>query len=285
MQTGSLIAVVGTGTTGTEIAYAAVRGGDRVILHDTSERALRLAVAQISRKLDRAVQQGTVAAYFARKAKRSLVLTTELKRCAPADFVIEAIPDLLTLKQSLFQGLEKLISPQAILASTTDTLSVTRISAVLRAPGRIIGLHYVRPLNSTGLIEVVRTPNTHPETVDQVLALLERMGSTPLVVADSPGQVINRLAQAYFGEALAILDHGGIDVPTIDRLMEAAGFTLGPFRRMDEVGVDRAFEVARAMHEATFHATPYRPHARQQRLVEAGRTGHHSSRGGFYPKE
>jgi 3-hydroxybutyryl-CoA dehydrogenase len=104
-----------------------------------------------------------------------------------------------------------------------------------------------------------------------------------VIVPDTPGQIVNRLALAYFGEALDLLDYGTLDAQTIDQLMEAAGFPMGPFRLMDFLGVDLALNIAQSMFEATFQTASYRPHPRQQRMVDAGQVGRGSARGGFYP--
>jgi 3-hydroxybutyryl-CoA dehydrogenase len=210
-------------------------------------------------------------------------LTTNLHKCATADFVIEAIQDTLTAKKALFKTLDGLVPRETILATSTNTISVTRLAASTRVPERVVGLHFCKPAYIMRMVEVVRGQNTTQEVIDESVALLRRMGKTPVVLPDSPGLVVNQLAIAYCGEALHLLDEGSLDEATIDRLMTAAGFPMGPFRLMDFIGVDKVLEIVQAMYEATFHAAPYRPHPRQQRLVEAGRLGVRSERGGFYP--
>lgn len=283
MQVTRQIAIIGAGTTGTEIAHSLVLGGDQVILHDTNERALRMALAQISRWLDQGVRLRKVDPWNARRAKRAFSISTDLKACTVTDVVIEAVRDQLRIKQPLFQALDSLVDPDTVLATTSNTLSIARVASMTRLPQRVIGLHFCRPVYATSLVEVVRGPNTHQQVIDAAVALVRRIDKTPLIVPDTPGQVVNRLAQAYFGEALQALDMGGLDEKTVDRLMEAAGFPMGPFRLMDFLGVDKALEVAHAIYEASFHAAHYRPSPRLQRLVEAGRTGQNSRRGGFYP--
>jgi 3-hydroxybutyryl-CoA dehydrogenase len=282
MQAVRQIAIVGAGTVGTEIAYAMVLGGDQVLLHDTNARALRLALGRISRRIDRGARLRKVDPWVARRAKRSFNVSTDIKDCAPADAVIEAIRDQQALKQALFQSLDRVVAPDAMLATSSNTLTVTRLAAATRFPDRVVGLHFCYPVYATSLVEIVRSPNTRQDVIDVAAALVRRINKTPLIVPDTPGQVVNRLAQAYFGEALQVLDMGGLDEKTVDRLMEEAGFPMGPFRLMDFLGVDKALEVAHAIYEASFHAAHYRPNPRLQRLVEAGRTGQNSRRGGFY---
>jgi 3-hydroxybutyryl-CoA dehydrogenase len=277
------IAIVGVGTMGADIAQAVALGGDPILLHDTDERTLRLALARISRGIDAGVQLGKIDPLKARQAKRAFMLTTDLRRCASADMVIEAIHETLTVKQSLFRALDGIVRPDAILATSTNTLSVTTLAAATRLPERVIGLHFCRPAHIMRLVEVARTPTSRQDVLDQAMALVRRIGKTPVLVQDSPGLIVNRVAQAYFGEALHLLDGGSLDEQTIDQLLEAAGFPMGPFRLMDYLGIDKVFAVAQALFEATFHAARYRPHPRQRRMVEAGLLGHRSARGGFYP--
>ncbi len=277
------IAIIGVGANGAEIAHAVALGGDEIILHDTHERVLCAALAQISRAVDQGVRLGKVDAFTARRVKRAFTLTSDLKKCAEADMVIEAIPDTLDAKQTLFRTLDNLVARKTILATSTNTISVTRLAATTRHPERVIGLHFFKPAHIIRLVEIVRGLNSGAEEIDQAVALVRRIGKTPVVLADIPGLIVNQIAMTYCLEALHLLDQGALDEETVDKLMEAAGFPMGPFRLMDYLGVDRVFEVAQMMYEATFHATPYRPHPRVQRLVEAGRLGRKSPRGGFYP--
>ena len=278
------IVIIGAGTMGADIAQAMALGGDPIVLHDTDDTTLRLALARISRGIDKGVQRNKIDPFVARRAKRVFTLTTDLQKCAPADLVIEAVYEKLTVKQSLFQALDGLVRPNTILATSTNTLSLTTLAAATRLPERVIGLHFCRPAYIMQLVEVVRSPNSRQDLLDQAAALVRKIGKTPVMVQDTPGLIVNRVAQAYFGEAMHLLDGGGLDEQTIDQLMEAAGFAMGPFRLMDYLGVDRVFEVAQSLFEATFQAARYRPHPRQRRMVEAGRLGHKSARGGFYSK-
>ena len=278
------IVIIGVGTLGTEIAQAAALSGDPVLLHDTDEPALRRALAHVSRRIDKEVQLSRLDPVRARRARRSFTVTTDPLRCAQADLVIEAVEDRFPLKRALLQALDNIIRPDAILATSTNVLSITALAAATRHPQRVIGLHFFRPAHLMGAVEVVRGPATRPDVVDRAVEVVRRMDKTPLAVDDTPGQIVNRVALAYFGEALHLLDDG-LDESTIDRLMEAAGFPLGPFRLMDALGVDKVLELSQSVYEATFQAARYRPHPRQRQLVEAGRLGAHSERGGFYSKE
>lgn len=275
------IAVVGVGTMGADIAQAIALGGHTVILHDTDDRILRQALGRISRGIDKGVRLDKLDPVTARQAKHAFTIATSLEACAAANVVIEAVYEDFELKQGVLKSLDRIVGPDTILASNTNTLSITTLASGTSSPERVIGLHFFNPAHIMRLVEVVRGENTRQEIIDRALDLIRQMGKTPLLVEDKPGQIVNRVAQAYYGEALHLLDDSSLDMKTIDRLMEAGGFPMGPFRLMDFLGVDTVFEMTEAIFEGTFYASSYRPNPRQQRLIEAGRLGRKSGRG-FY---
>lgn len=275
------VAIVGAGTMGADIAQAVALGGDAIILHDIHAHTLRQALGRISRGIDRGVALGKIDAAIGRRAKRVFTLTTDLARCAAADLVIEAVPDDLDLKQTVLRTLDDIVRPDAILATSTNTLSLTTLAAATRLPERVIGLHFFNPAAIMRLVEVVHGDLTRQDLIERAVELAHRIHKTPIVVKDMPGLIVNRIAQAYFGEALGLLDEGGLDAPTVDRLMEASGFPMGPFRLIDFLGVDAAFDVAQTLYEATYHTAPYRPHPRLRRMIDAGMLGRKNGRG-FY---
>jgi len=240
-------------------------------------------LGRISRGIDKGVHLNKIDTFRARRAKRLFTLTTELDKCAGADLIIEAVYDDLELKKTVFRALDDLVRPETILATTTNTLSVTKLAATTRFPERVLGLHFCNPAHIMRLVEVVRAEQTRQDMLEQALDLVRKIGKTPIQVRDNPGLVVNRIAQAYYGEALCLLDDSSLDIETIDRLMEAADFPMGPFRLMDFLGVDTTFRVTKAIFEMTYFTAPYRPHPRQQRLIEAGRLGRKNGRG-FYDR-
>lgn len=274
------IVIIGAGTMGASIAQAMALGQHEVILHDTNDSILRRALARISRGIDQAARLDKIDAYRARRAKRSFRLTTDLSACRAAEVVIEAVQDDLDVKLSVLKRINSLARPDTILATTTNTLSITTLAASAGAQEQFIGLHFLNPAHIMRLVEVVRCDQTRQDVIDRALALVRSLGKTPMLLDDFPGLIVNRVAQAYVGEALRLLDDGDLDVATVDRLMEAAGFPMGPFRLMDFVGVDTVLDVSLALWEATYHESPYHPHPRLRRMVEAGLTGR--GNGGFY---
>lgn len=275
------IAIIGAGTMGAGIAQVFALSDHHVILHDTDPLTLRRALARISRSMSQGVARGKIDPRQARRARRVFTLTTDLARCGGAAVAIEAVHDDTALKETVLQELDLVLGPDAILATTTNTLSITALAAAIRTPGRLVGLHFLNPAHIMRLVEVIRAAQTRPDVIDRALDLVRAAGKTPVVVDDAPGWIVNRVAQAYFGEALRLLDDTNLDVASIDRLLEAAGFPMGPFRLMDYLGVDLAMDVSQAMFEATYYHTPYPPHPRLQRLIDAGHLGRKSGRG-FY---
>lgn len=277
------IAIVGAGTAGARIAQAVALNASQVTLHDADESAMRRALSRVSRALDRDVAGGALDRARARRARRVFSLAETLEDCAGAAIVIEAVSDDLALKQAVFSALDEIVPDSTILGTTSHALSITAIAAGTRRPERVIGLHFARQAHQMRLVEVVRGARTSPDVVDRAQTFLRAIGKTPLIVPDTPGQIVNRVAQAYTGEALHLLDDGGLEMATIDRLMEAAGFPLGPFRLMDDLGVEATLTLGRAIFEATYYAASYRPHPRLERLVEAGRAGGEQA-SGFYDR-
>ncbi|NLE49847.1 MAG: 3-hydroxyacyl-CoA dehydrogenase family protein [Chloroflexi bacterium] len=277
------IAIVGAGTMGARVARAVALYADQVVLHDSDDASMRRALAGISRGLEQDVTRGTIDRSRARRARRVFRLAETLEECAGAGIVIEAVKDDLVLKHTLLHALEEVIQDSTLIATTTQAHSIASVAGAIHHPERVIGLHFAGSAPSRQLVEVVRAPRTSADTLERVQSFLRAIGKTPLVVPDTPGQVLNRMAQTYIGEALQLLDDGGgLEFATIDRLMEAAGFTQGPFRLTDLLGVDTVFTLSRAIFEATYHAAPYRPHIRLQQLVDAGRVGR--DKPGFYDR-
>ena len=276
------IAIVGAGAVGARVAQAVALHAEQITLHDSDDANMRRTVARISRALDQDVTRGAIDRTQAKRARRVFRLAETLEECAGASIVIEAVRDDLTLKHAVFHALDEVADGGTLFATTSQTHSIAAIASATRHPERVFGLHFAGVAFPTQLVEVVRAPRTSADTVERAQAFLRAIGKTPLVVPDTPGQVLTRIIQAYAGEALQLLDDGGLEIATIDRLMEAAGFALGPFRLIDQLGVEAVYNLSRAIFEATAFAAPYRPHVRLKQLSDAGRTGRDQS--GFYDR-
>ena len=275
------LAVVGAGTMGAWIAQVALAHGLAVPLYDAFPRAVERGAGRVRAGLDRSVERGRLTANEKEAALDRLATTTGLDDLAPAPFVIEAAPEDLTLKRALFEALDRVCAPQAILATNTSSLSVTKVAAATSRPERVAGMHFFNPVPAMALVEVVAGHVTGEETLARVTALAERLGKRPVRVKDTPGFIVNRVARPFYGEPLRILAEGA-DVATIDRIMRAGGnFKIGPFELMDLIGIDVNFAVTKSVYEAFFGEPRYRPHPIQERMVDAGALGRKTGQG-FY---
>lgn len=263
------VAVTGAGTMGSGIATMLLVAGHQVTLHDTREAALAAARARAHKRAGEAVAEGRLAT------------TTDLAAAiGAADFVIEAVPEVLELKRSLFARLDELAPRHAILASNTSELSVTAIAAATARPAQVVGMHWFNPPERMALIEVVRAVQTSDETVAATLALAASCGKEPVTVNDRPGFVTTRALAALLLEAMRMLEEGVADASDIDRAVRLGlNHPMGPLELADYVGLDTMLLIADSMQGALgerFLATPT-----LRKLVEAGRLGRKSG-AGFY---
>ena len=276
------VAIIGAGTMGHGIAYSASLAGHRVALTDADPGMLERGIARVRSAFDKAVERGKCGAQVREEALRLLTLaSTAAEAATDADVVIEAIPERLPLKQSLFAELERVVRPDTLLASNTSSLSITQIAEVLTNRGRMLGLHFFNPVPLMKLIEIVRGRETAAETIEQARQFAESLGKTPIVVRDSPGFASSRLGVVLGLEAIRMLEQEVATAEDIDRAMELGyNHPIGPLKLTDVVGLDVRLAIAEHLHN-TLGGDIYRPPPLLRRLVSEGKLGKKTGQG-FY---
>jgi len=267
------IGVLGAGTMGAGIVQIVAEAGLEVLVHDPLEGATDRARERIGGFLQRRVEKGEIDANEAADAMTRIQPAASLEALAVADLVIEAIPEQLELKRDAFRRLDASAADDTILATNTSSLSVAGIAAATRRPDRVLGMHFFNPVPLMALVEVVAGPQTSPEVTDTVALLARRLGKTPVVAADTPGFIVNRVARPYYLEAFRIIGEGVARLDAVDDAMRGIGFKMGPFELIDAIGADVNFAVSQSVFEQFFGDPRYRPHPLQRTLVEAGRLG------------
>ncbi len=230
------VGIVGAGIMGTAIAIEHAVHGIPVVLMDRDPMALRLAAA--TAEVELAAAQGCWGRVLLRQPIAYTLDDADLGDC---DLVLESIVEKRPAKQALFAQIKQNLADRTILATNTSTIPIARLTASVAAPGRFCGLHFCHPVRRRPLVEVIPGPATSPETVAAVVAHASSLGKLPLVVADGPGFVVNRLLLTYLNEALAMVI-AGVPIQQIDTAMVKFGMPLGPLELLDEIGLDTALQ-------------------------------------------
>jgi 3-hydroxybutyryl-CoA dehydrogenase len=280
------IAVLGSGTMGRGIAYAAAVAGYRTLVHDVSSEALDKAFATIRKDLAEGVQRGKVDAGLARLAEGHLEPAPDLAEAArAADFVIEAVPEDMKLKLRLFAELDERCRENVVLATNTSALSITEMAAAASRPGRVVGMHFFNPVPKMKLVEIVRALETTDAAIETTREVALRMGKETVLVKESPGFVTSRVNAMIGNEAFHML-HEGVATPRdIDKALKLGlNHPMGPFEMIDLVGLDTRLSVLRHLHERL--GERYRPSPLLVQYVAAGRLGRKVGRGVYdYPQD
>ena len=279
------LGIVGAGTIGTGIAQLAALSNIDVQLFDVNETILRRSLERIKADLRKAVNQGRLAPEELPGIMEHIRTRTNLPDLGNCDCIIESVVEDIRVKKDLFKHLEANTKSTAVLASTTSSLSITSIAALTRNPERVVGTHFIHPVDSSETVEVVRGHKTNDETVDRITTFISQLGKTAILVQDSPGFIISRVSHPYFSEALRILGEHIADAEQIDRITKTiGGFPEGPFETMDRMGIDAVFAVAQSLFDQSCGETRFRPHHVLKTMMESGLLGKKSGKG-FYTYE
>jgi 3-hydroxybutyryl-CoA dehydrogenase len=280
LQNITTIAIAGAGTMGAGIAQLCAAAGYKTLLYDINSEAISRGMNMISKNLDGAVERGKMVPEQ-KQAVLNKIETISSLEDLKADVIIEAVLEKLEIKRELFHNLVKNNGPDTILATNTSSIPVTQIAFGIPNPERVVGMHFFNPAHIMKLVEVISGASTDENIANTIKELAEKLGKTAVMVQDSPGFIVNRVARHYYVEALKILEEKVADLETIDALMENSGFKMGPFKLMDLIGVDTNFAVTSSIYNQFHQDGKFRPSRIQQQKVDAGFWGKKTGKG-FY---
>jgi 3-hydroxybutyryl-CoA dehydrogenase len=276
-----IIGVIGAGTMGNGIAQTAADSGYNVIMCDIQQEYIDKGLQNISKSLDRFVKKETMTEERKHEVLKKITTTTDLEDLKDCFLVVEAATENFDVKKQIFCKLDEICREDAILASNTSSISITKIAAVTKRPDKVIGMHFMNPVPLMKLIEVIRGIATSDETYEKVREMSEKMGKTPLDCQDYPGFVANRILLPMINEAIFALYEGVATKESIDGIMKLGmNHPMGPLTLADFIGLDVCLAILRVMHEG-LGDPKYRPCPLLVKMVDAGWLGRKSGKG-FY---
>lgn len=276
------VAVIGAGTMGNGIAHTFAQKGFKVSLIDISEKALEKGINTISTNLDRMIAREKITANDKQNTLGNITSFTDMKQgIAGVELVVEAATENVDLKLNIFKQLNELCSEDVILATNTSSISITQIGAVVNAPQRVIGMHFMNPVPIMKLVEIIRGYNTSDEVTKTIMNLSLTLGKTPTEVNDYPGFVANRILMPMINESIETLYNGVAGVEEIDTVMKLGmAHPMGPLQLADFIGLDVCLSILNVMYEG-FKNPKYAPCPLLVNMVMAGKLGVKSGEG-FY---
>ncbi|RIJ41824.1 3-hydroxybutyryl-CoA dehydrogenase [Pontibacter oryzae] len=276
------IAVIGSGTMGNGIAHVFAQNGFNVSLVDISEDALQKALGTISKNLDRIIAKGNLTEEQKQETLGNISTYTSVQEgVKEADLVVEAATENVDLKLKIFRDLDSFAKPEAILASNTSSISITKIASVTNRPDKVIGMHFMNPVPVMKLVEVIRGYSTSDEVTAQIMELSKQLGKIPAEANDYPGFVANRILMPMINEAIYSLYEGVAGVEEIDTIMKLGmAHPMGPLQLADFIGLDVCLSILNVLHDG-FGNPKYAPCPLLVNMVQAGHKGAKSGQG-FY---
>ncbi len=275
------VGVIGAGTMGNGIAQVCAVAGLKVIMQDIADAQLQQGVDTIAGSLGRMIKKEKLSEADKQKALSNITTVTPLEALSDVDIVIEAATENESLKLQIFQQLDRIARKDAILASNTSSISLTRIAGATQSAERVIGMHFMNPVPMMALVEIIRALQTSDETYSRVHQLSEQIGKVPVEAKDSPGFVGNRILIPMINEAIFTLHEGIASAEAIDEVLKLGmAHPMGPLALADLIGLDTCLSVTRVLHEG-FGDSKYRPCVLLEQMVDAGYLGRKSGRGFF----
>src|SRR5450755_855614 len=275
------VGVVGAGTMGNGIAHVFARRGYDVLLCDVEQRFLDRGLETIAKNLEREVARGKITAEDKAEALKRIRTATDYAQLSGYEFAIEAATEKFEIKAQIFRELERLTPPDAILASNTSSISITKLAGVTKRPDKVIGMHFFNPVPVMKLVEVIRGLATSQETFTTVRDLSLKLEKTPVEVNDAPGFVSNRVLMPLLNEAMFAVMEGVATAEAVDEIFKLGmAHPMGPLTLADFIGLDVCLDIMRVLEEG-LGDPKYRPCPLLIRMVDAGWLGRKSGRG-FY---
>ena len=272
------ICICGAGTMGSGIAQVCAQAGFETILYDVNDDMVMKAAHKLQQDLETLAAKNKITNSQKDQTLGRLRYTSSADDCV-ADVIIEAIVEKAAVKTALFNQLAAINSSATIFATNTSSLSVSAIAEQVDHPERVVGMHFFNPAPIMKLVEVVRAAQTSAEVADKIYELARQMGKTPVLCKDAPGFIVNHVARPYYLEALKLVEQGITDYETIDKMMEASGFKMGPFKLMDLIGNDVNYAVSCSVYEAMNKPHRLQPSPIQKERVDKGELGRKTGKG------
>lgn len=276
------VSVIGAGTMGNGIAHVFAQNGFAVQLIDVNAAQLEKAVQTISKNLDRQIAKGALTEEQKTATLARLQTETDLKKgVSQADLVVEAATENVELKLNIFKMIDEAAPADAILASNTSSISITKIASVTKRPEKVIGMHFMNPVPVMKLVEIINGYATTTDITDTIVTLSKTLGKVPCVVNDYPGFIANKILMPMINEAICSLYEGIADVEAIDTIMKLGmAHPMGPLQLADFIGLDVCLSILQVLHEG-FGNPKYAPCPLLVNMVTAGKLGVKSGEG-FY---
>ena len=275
------IAVIGAGQMGNGIAQVAASAGYEVLMIDIKEEYVDRGMATIQKSLSKLVSKERISQSDADDTLARISTTTDRGECADVDLVVEAVPEILDLKTSIFSELDKICKPECILASNTSSISISTIANATNRPEKVIGMHFMNPVPIMKLVEIINGDQTSKATNSAVVEAAEKMGKIALSCNDSPGFVSNRILCPMLNEAILTLEEGVAEPEAIDGIMKLGmNHPIGPLALSDLIGLDTVLHIMNVLHEG-LNDDKYAPAKLLQKMVDEGKLGRKSGEG-FY---
>ncbi len=274
------VCIAGAGTMGRGITLAVASHSIQAILYDLSPDIISDAAKFIEKELEQGVIKKRIHADDKENILRRILFTTSISDCR-APIIIEAVIEKIEVKAALFLELERINKKETIFASNTSSLSITEIAGQTTFRERVIGIHFFNPADRMKLVEIIRTKYNSDEIVNRAAAFVRQLKKTYVVCTDAPGFIVNHVARPFYLEALRLAEEEVADISTIDRIMESAGFKMGPFHLMDMIGNDINYTVSCSLYDSLGKPARLKPSVLQKNMVKEGNLGRKTGCGYF----